>query len=71
MSDKKEVRMLTVKEVSEIKGIGVSTISLYCRNGIFPNAKKETSPIGEFWLIPETDLALVKKRERGRPTKEK
>ena len=61
--------MLTVKEVSEIKGIGVSTVNLYCRTGKFPNAKKEESPIGEFWLIPETDLPFVEKKERGRPKK--
>ncbi len=66
---KKEVKMLTVKEVSEIKGIGISTVNLYCRTGKFPNAKKEESRIGDFWLIPETDLALVQKKERGRPKK--
>ncbi|MBA2729125.1 MAG: helix-turn-helix domain-containing protein [Parachlamydiaceae bacterium] len=59
--------MLTVKQVSEKMGIGVSTVNLYCRTGRFPNAKKEESPIGQFWLIPETDLTLVRKRERGRP----
>ncbi len=59
--------MLTVKQVSEKMGIGVSTVNLYCRTGKFPNAKKEESPIGQFWLIPETDLTLVHKRERGRP----
>ena len=61
--------MLTVKEVSEKTGIAVSTISLYCRNGKFPNAEKTESPIGDFWLIPETDLSLVPKRDRGRPPK--
>jgi hypothetical protein len=63
----KKVQMLTVKQVSEKMGIGVSTVNLYCRTGRFPNAKKEESPIGQFWLIPETDLTLVRKRERGRP----
>ena len=62
-----KVQMLTVKQVSEKMGIGVSTVNLYCRTGRFPNAKKEESPIGQFWLIPETDLTLVRKRERGRP----
>lgn len=66
-----KVKMLTVKEVSEATGIGLSTINLYCRNGKYPNAKKTESPIGEFWLIPETDVALVSKKGRGRPQKEK
>ncbi len=61
--------MLTVKEVAEKTGIAVSTVNLYCRNGKFPNAKREESPIGMFWLIPETDLPLAPKRERGRPLK--
>lgn len=68
MADK-EIKMLTVKEVSKITGIAVSTISLYCRENRFPNAKKETTQFGDFWLIPETDLALVEKKERGRPRK--
>lgn len=63
--------MLTVKEVAEKTGIGVSTISLYCRNGKFPHAQKNESPIGDFWLIPESDLKLISKKGRGRPTKEK
>lgn len=66
-----KVRMLTVKEVSEKTGIAVSTISLYCRNGELPNAQKTESPIGEFWLIPETDLSNISKRKRGRPPKVK
>ncbi len=59
--------MMTVKEVSQKTGFPISTINLYCRNGRFPNARKETTQFGDFWLIPETDLEGVKKRERGRP----
>ena len=63
--------MLTVKEVSAKTGIGVSTVSLYCRQEKFPNAVKEVTPRGDYWLIPETDLVLVPKRERGRPVVKK
>ncbi len=59
--------MLSVKEVVEKTGIPLSTVSLYCRNKKFPNAKKEHTPFGDFWTIPETDLELIAKRGRGRP----
>lgn len=62
--------MLTVKEVSEKTGIAISTISLYCRTGKFPHAEKQETQFGDFWVIPETDLNLVKKKERGRPKKD-
>ncbi len=63
--------MLTVKEASQKTGIAVSTISAYCRDNKFPNAIRNESPIGIYWQIPETDLELVSKQERGRPSKTK
>lgn len=59
--------MLTVKEVSNKTGIPISTVNLYCRQKKFPNAAKTESPIGAYWLVPETDLPLVKTRKPGRP----
>jgi predicted site-specific integrase-resolvase len=67
----KEIKMYTVKEVSEKTGIPVSTINLYCRNGDIPHAVRNESPIGVFWLIPETDLPNIPQRKRGRPAKTK
>lgn len=61
--------MLTVKEVVEKTGIALSTVNLYCRTKRFPNARKEQTPFGAFWLIPETDLPLVPIRKPGRPSK--
>jgi len=69
MSKRKEVKMLNIKEVVERTGIARSTVSLYCRTKRFPNASKVSTPFGEFWLIPETDLEFVKKRKPGRPSK--
>lgn len=64
-----DVRMLTVKQASEKSGTPISTINLYCRNGTLPNAIKCESPIGDYWLIPESDLEFIPKRGRGRPKK--
>lgn len=63
--------MLTVKQVSEKTGVAVSTINLYCRSGQLPNAVRFESPIGMYWLIPETDLESIPRRGRGRPSKKK
>lgn len=59
--------MLSIKEVVEKTGIPLSTVSLYCRTKKFPNAKKQHTPFGDFWMIPETDLDSISKRGRGRP----
>lgn len=59
--------MLSIKEVHELTGIAASTIRLYCRTKKFPNAEKTPTPFGDFWIIPETDLTFVSKRDRGRP----
>lgn len=59
--------MLTVKEVVEITGIPLSTVSLYCRTKKFPNARKKSTQFGDFWVIPETDLSNIEKRKPGRP----
>lgn len=63
--------MLTVKQVSERIDVPVSTVNLYCRQNLFPNAFKETSPAGEYWQIPETDLEGFEKPKRGRPKSNK
>jgi hypothetical protein len=63
----KKVRMLSLKEVSEITGAPASSVRLWVRQGRFPNAKRETTPIGSFWLVPETDLEGLELRAPGRP----
>lgn len=61
--------MLSIKEVVERTGIAHSTVTLYCRNKKFPNARKKQTPFGAFWVIPETDLVNIEKRKPGRPHK--
>lgn len=58
---------LSVQEVHKRTGTAISTVNMYCRKKKFPNAVKFPTIIGSVWLIPETDLELVKKRGRGRP----
>jgi hypothetical protein len=71
---KGKAKMLTIREVSEITGASASSIRVWLsdeekRAQRFPNARKEDSPIGSFWLIPESDLKGFEARKRGRPLK--
>ncbi len=60
---------LTVREVAERFGAAIPTVTLWCRDGRFPNARQEDTPRGPVWYIPETDLEGVEMRGRGRPPK--
>lgn len=65
-------RRLTIKQVSEIKNIPISTLKLLCRDGRIPGAKLENTPFGsDFWTIPESSLEHIHLRERGRPPSQK
>ena len=61
------MRDLATKDVARRLRKGVSTISLWCRQGRFPNARAEETPRGPVWLIPESDLENFKTPEVGRP----
>jgi hypothetical protein len=69
-----EVKMLTIREVAEKTGASVHSIRVWLGNEEqrlkrFPNARKESSPIGEFWVIPESDIRGYQNQGRGRPLK--
>lgn len=64
---KKEGKLLTVTQAAEQLGAGISSVRLWCTQGMFPNAER----VGSFWLIPETDLDGFIKRDVGRPPKPK
>jgi hypothetical protein len=71
---KKGERMLTIREVAEITGASASSIRVWLSNEEertrrFPGARKESSPIGDFWLIPESALVGFEMGKPGRPRK--
>jgi len=66
---KRQVEMLTAREVAARLGAGESSIRVWAREGRFPGAALVKSPVGSYWLIPDTALAGFVKRERGRPPK--
>jgi Helix-turn-helix domain len=50
------VKELTIAEVARIKNRDRSTVLRWVQRNFFPNAKLMESPLGDYWLIPETDL---------------
>lgn len=61
-------QILTVKEAADRLESSRSTITLWCREGKFPNAKKIVTRVGEHWEIPESDVDGVEIKI-GRPKK--
>ena len=64
-------KMLTVREVHEKTGAAIPTVNLWCRSGRLKGAYQESSPYGDYWLIPEAALEGIEVRGRGRPPKAK
>ncbi len=62
---------LTAAQVAERLDVGRSTVNLWCRQGRFPSARVERSPVGSYWLIPESDLKGFQPPKRGRTPKAK
>ena len=58
-------------EVADRLGVGRSTVNLWCRQGRFPNARLEDTPLGSYWVIPESDLDGFQPPKQGRPPKAK
>jgi hypothetical protein len=64
-------KMLTVRQVAERTGAAIPTVNLWCRSRRLEGAYQETSPYGDYWLIPEESIKGIVVRGRGRPPKPK
>jgi hypothetical protein len=72
---KKEAKMYTIREAAQLTGASTSSIRVWLsdeaeRKKRFPGARKESTPMGEYWLIPETDIKDYENPGRGRPRKD-
>jgi hypothetical protein len=65
----KKEKMLNVHEAAERLGQPVSSVRVWVWSGRFPGARKESTPLGEYWLIPESSLEGFEPGKRGRPAK--
>jgi hypothetical protein len=61
---RKEEKMLSVKETAEKLGASESSVRVWVWRGRFAGARKESTPLGDYWLIPESALVNF---EMGRP----
>jgi excisionase family DNA binding protein len=66
---KKDEKMFTAREAAEKLGESLSSVRVWIHRGRFPNASLEQSPVGSYWLIPESDLKGFIKHNIGRPPK--
>lgn len=48
--------MYTVKEAAEKIGAADSSVRVWVKRGRFPGSRLEKTPLGSYWLIPETAL---------------
>jgi hypothetical protein len=56
MKRKREPAMLTTGEVAQRIGAAEISVRVWAAKGRFPGARKETTPRGDYWLIPEDAL---------------
>jgi len=68
---RKDTAMLTVKEAASQIGAAESSVRLWVRQGKFPGAKLEKTPVGTYWLIPNSALDSFEMGSPGRPPKPK
>jgi hypothetical protein len=66
---KRTDKMLTVKEAAAKIGSPEASIRVWLNRGRFPGAHLEQTPIGPYWLIPESALENFKLGKAGRPPK--
>jgi len=66
---KKGEKMLNVHEVAERLGATVASVRVWVWKGKFPGAKKESTAIGDYWVIPESALEGFELGTPGRPRK--
>lgn len=57
---------LTTSQLAVRLGVGHSTARLWCKMGLFPNARQLNTPRGIVWVIPEGDLEGFVQPKRGR-----
>ncbi|MGI8545362.1 MAG: helix-turn-helix domain-containing protein [Aridibacter sp.] len=63
------MKYLTIPQIAEKKQTDRSTVLRWVKRNLFPNAELKESPIGSYWIIPETDLSNFILPRRGRPRK--
>ena len=61
--------MLSVPEAAKVLKVAAVSVRLWARQGRFPGAKREETPAGPYWLLPESSLVGFEMGKAGRPKK--
>lgn len=56
---------LTIAELAKQFKRDRSTVLRWVERNLFPNARLEESPVGNYWLIPASDVKNFKEPKRG------
>jgi len=63
---------LSTTQVAERMSVTRQQVGVWCRRGLFPNAREMHTARGLIWMIPESDLkGFVRPKTTGRPPKAK
>jgi hypothetical protein len=63
---------LSTTQVAERMSVTRQQVGVWCRRGLFPNAREMHTARGLIWMIPESDLKVfVRPKTTGRPPKPK
>ena len=62
---KKSAKMLTASEVAARLGAAESSVRLWARKGRFSGASRVETPVGSYWMIPETALVGFEMKKPG------
>jgi len=63
---------LSTTQVAERMSVTRQQVGVWCRRGLFPNAREMHTPRGAVWMIPEGDLrGFEPPKKTGRPPKAK
>jgi len=65
----KKEEMLTTHQLANEIDVAYQTVMSWIYKGLFPNAHKEETPRGPYYLVPRSDLRDFEFPKRGRPSK--
>ena len=63
------VKELSTSQVAARLNVSAITVRLWCRRGLFKNAREVETPRGPVWMIPVGDVEGFTSPKIGRPPK--
>src|SRR4051794_13292708 len=64
---RKQPRIMTAKQFAEQMAINYRTALNWLEAGLVPGAERRSSPIGEYWEIPEAALTMDRPKPGPKP----